>query len=59
LSSKQRAAAQHLGFDARKWDSEQDAPELVGKVWSRLTEQQQNAARVLGYSKKSWDADFE
>jgi hypothetical protein len=54
LSTKERSAAQQLGFDKKSWEGE--VPIAVDDLdWDDLTLAQQASATQLGYSQKSWD----
>jgi len=56
LTSKQRVAAQMLGFDQELWDSDSMVA-IDRKSWDQLTDVEKRAATTLSFDQKFWDED--
>ena len=55
LSPKERAAAAHLGWNAKSW-SVDEAPRGFRRVWAALRPKERAAAQDLGFDEPGWDA---
>ena len=55
LSPKERAAAAHLGWNAKSW-SVDEAPRGFRRVWAALRPDERAAAQDLGFDESGWDA---
>eukprot|EP00966_Prymnesium_polylepis_P202872 4700256-Prymnesium_polylepis.1 len=54
LTAEQRAAAQVLGYDKKRWNNDMPVP-AEDKVWNALTTAEREAAAMLGYNRLLWD----
>ena len=54
LPAEVQKAAAVLGYNAKKWDADEET-DFEDCDWDELNAEQQKAAAVLGYNKQKWD----